>query len=64
MPDFRAQFRDPKTPYVYMGGRAVSCGGHPTMPQRHRWAKPTEHKAAFGFYHERMCLNCGLTESI
>ena len=39
MPDFGAQFRNgpPDWARVYMGGTAMSCGQHPSLPKRHRW---------------------------
>lgn len=61
MADFTAQFRKPKEPFVYMGGAAMSCGQHPSLPKRHRWGPwrrfTTNHGAGFW---ERMCLACAL----
>lgn len=39
MPDFGAQFRSCRPDYarVYMGGTAMQCGQHPSLPKRHRW---------------------------
>jgi hypothetical protein len=66
-PDFRAQFRSgrPETPKVaspYMGGTAMSCGQHPTLPKRHRWSKVRIFKTERGQFRDRICHNCGLTK--
>lgn len=64
-PDFGAQFRSPPPgPFVYMGGTAMSCGQHPTLPKRHRWGawRRYEFKRAPGW--DRMCVNCALCSDL
>lgn len=66
-PDNILQFRGhPKRdePFVYMGGTAMSCGQHPSLPTRHRWSKVREFKTARGVIRDRMCMTCALTESV
>jgi hypothetical protein len=66
MPDFFAQFRKPPTPTiprVYMGGTAMSCGDHPSLPKRHRWGawqKIEFHTGVEGW--ERCCKMCALVD--
>lgn len=67
MPDFRAQFRSdrPEREYVYMGGTAMSCGDHPSLPKRHRWSKVREYVGGNGrVWRDRMCLTCALTKGV
>lgn len=60
-PDFHAQFRTVTEPSTtYMGGTAMSCGQHPSLPKRHRWTKwEYPHGRQ---YRERRCTVCALTE--
>jgi hypothetical protein len=63
-PDASAQFRtdQPGRERVYMGGTAMSCGMHPSLPKRHRWSKVREYRTSRGVYRDRMCLTCALTK--
>jgi hypothetical protein len=61
-PDASAQFRSSQAPqeHVYMGGTAMSCGMHPSLPKQHRWSKVRPFLTGF----DRMCLTCALTKSV
>lgn len=61
MPDFNGQFCSDEQPFVYMGGTAMSCGQHPSLPRRHRWGPWKQVALAGGIKAwERMCLTCAL----
>jgi hypothetical protein len=62
-PDSSAQFRSTSSfdGSVYMGGTAMSCGQHPSLPKRHRWSAWREikfHSGAVAW--ERTCKTCAL----
>lgn len=68
VPDSGAQFRDPPGPaYVYMGGTAMSCGQHPSLPKEHRWGPwrtvDFRHRGG-GVGRERTCKVCALVSDI
>jgi len=67
-PDFMAQFRrrpeEPKQPLAYMGGTAMSCGQHPSLPKRHRWQPWKQVTIGTTVAWERMCGACALVDDI
>lgn len=66
MPDFRAQFSSKPQPYVYMGGTAMSCGQHPSLPKRHRWGpwRKIMVKATGAIGWGRTCKTCALVSDM
>lgn len=60
-PDNILQFRSPprrdENPF-YMGGTAIGCGDHPSVPPRHWWGAWKLTHGGGG--RERMCRRCGL----
>ncbi len=68
-PDARAQFRsrEPERPFVYMGGTAMSCGQHPSLPKRHRWGHWYEvdfRSKGGSLGWERLCQTCALVSDV
>jgi hypothetical protein len=63
MPNFKEQFETPKSklPWVYMGGTAMSCGKHSSLPKRHRWGPWRKYITRGGYAaRERTCQVCSL----
>jgi hypothetical protein len=65
-PDASAQFRSDKSAFVYMGGTAVGCGDHPSLPERHWWGAWRVFRMPHPDYvgRERTCRRCGLVSDM